>query len=455
MNHGNLDLLNQPDLAWKPYLETKQPDFGIRQAAHLFRRAAFGGTIDEIDNAVAKGLESTINDLFAQIEDDSIDKEMETAARLVSGSADARQLAAWWLLRMVRTNSPFVEKVTLFWHGHFATGAEKVNNARAMFRQNQLLRKHAFGKFEPLVKDISSDVAMLVYLDSEENRRTRPNENYARELMELFCLGPGNYSEEDIKEIARCFTGWTIRKNQFRFNEHHHDKNTKAFLGVSGNYDGNDAVSIVLKQPAAPRFIAKKLIRYFVADEIELTDRFVQPVADRLRETDFDIRDTIRMILTSHVFYSPVAMGHKIKSPVELTVGFLRFFEATTNVTLLTNRIADLGQLPLYPPNVKGWNGGKTWINASTILGRANLTADILRHNKTKFADGSLKQWFNSQARLRGQSSEAIVETMASYLLATKLSESTAESIVGLANPADQPLESVSAMAALPEFQLN
>ncbi len=441
-----------PTEAWKPFEPSANRPWDNRLAAHLLRRSGFGGSIKEIVAAQNKGIQKAIEQIFSQTDDASIEGEMEAAGRLVSGGPDARQLASWWLLRMVKTPCPFLEKMTLFWHGHFATGADKVMNSRAMFRQNQLVRKHALGTFGPFVKDMSSDVAMLVYLDSEENRKTRPNENYARELLELFCLGPGNYSEKDIKEIARCFTGWEIRRGKFHFNEHQHDNKPKSFLDATGNFDGNDAIEVVLKQDAAPKFIARKLIRYFLFDGAEIPDALLAPVASHIRETEFDIRSTVKMILSSNLFFSPVSVGQKIKSPVELGIGFLRFFEASTNVTELSEKLFELGQLPLYPPNVKGWTGGKTWINASTILARANLITEILSNGKTKYKAGSLQAWADSQRDLKPTES---LEWAEEFMLATELSDETRKSFLDIAKANRTPAKSLAMLAALPEFQLN
>lgn len=442
-----------PNEAWLPFEPTNERPWTNQLAAHLLRRSGFGGTIDEIVSAQQMGPAKAVQQVFDQTDDQEIEDDMVLAGRLVTGSADANALAAWWLLRMIKTPCPFLEKITFFWHGHFATGADKVMDSRAMFRQNQLLRRHALGKFEPFVKDISSDVAMLIYLDSEENRKTRPNENYARELMELFCLGTGNYTERDIKEVARCFTGWEVRRSKFSFNAHQHDHETKSFFGVNGNFDGNDAVEIILKQPAASQFIARKLIRYFVFDDQSISPTFAEPIARKLRETEFDIRETVKTILSSNVFFSDLAVARKIKSPVELAVGFLRFFDASTNITLLGQRLAELGQQPLYPPNVKGWAGGRTWINASTILARANLIRGILNNDKTKFRAGGLNEWakLNSKYDLRRS-----LDWADEFLFATPLSESTRNGFAELAEKSNGDLSTLlAALTALPEFQLN
>ncbi|MEM7455640.1 MAG: DUF1800 domain-containing protein [Planctomycetota bacterium] len=439
-----------PQTAWQPYRPSAENPWSTRLAAHLLRRAAFGGTITEISRAESAGPSETLDRLFDLEAAADFEKEMATAGRLVSSGADSRALSAWWLLRMVQTPVPLQEKMTLFWHGHFATGGDKVNDSRAMLRQNNLLRDHCLTEFQPLVREISCDVATLIYLDSEDNRKTRPNENYARELMELFCLGPGNYTEQDIKEIARCFTGWEVRRGRFNFNPYQHDEGTKAFLGASGDFDGNDAVGIVLEQPAAARFIARKLIRFFVFDDLEISDELAEPVAVRLRETSFNIGSALRMILESELFFSEHAIGHKIKSPVELAVGFLHFFNATTNMQQLSDRLAGLGQLPLYPPNVKGWDGGKTWINASTVLARANLINELA--NNATFADGSLSQWASSN----GMSESDGVEMAEEFLLATPMPEETRRKISGELRSNDvQSARLIALVGALPEFQLN
>ena len=451
-HHPSLSDLD-PVESWQQFEPTNERPWTNRLAAHLFRRCEFGRTIEEIVAAQKAGPTATIESILLQATDATIDTDMASAGRLVTGGPDASQLSAWWLLRMVKSQSPFLEKMTLFWHGHFATGADKVLDARAMLRQNQLLRKHALGKFEPFVKAISRDVAMLIYLDSEENRRTRPNENYARELMELFCLGPGNYTESDIKEVARCFTGWEIRKGRYNFNEHQHDKQTKSFLGAVGNYGGDDAIEVVLRQPSSTQFIAKKLIRYFVFDDQEISDAFAAPIADRLRESGFEIGDAVKTILSSNVFYSDLSVGRKIKSPIELAIGFLRFFDASTNLSRLSQELDSLGQRPLYPPNVKGWAGGRSWINASTILARANLITGILANDKTKFSAGSLDAWSKSHPAFDVSGS---LKGFEEFMLATDLPSETHDVYATIANGAKRSPDKVLGwLAALPEFQLN
>ena len=438
------------DAPWEPFEPSGRNAWSPNLAAHLFRRAAFGATIREIDQAVEGGLVSTLDGLFDLSEVESFEQEMATAGRVLAGGEGSRGLSAWWLLRMAQSPCPLLEKMTLFWHGHFATGAEKVIDARAMLNQNKLLRRHALGKFEDLVQGISKDPAMLIYLDSTENRKTRPNENYARELLELFCLGPGNYTEGDIKEIARCFTGWEVRRAAFRFNRHQHDARAKSFFGETGNFSGEEAVRIVLNHDAATNFIARKLIRFFVFDSAEITDKLVKPISDHLRTTDFDITSTLRKILSSRIFFSEAAIAQKIKSPVELAIGTLKFFDAQTNFQEITQRLERLGQLPFYPPNVKGWDGGTSWINASTIIARANLVSTLLESSKTRFQAGDLKKW---HLRNRKTLERDDFRGLSDYLLAgTSVNQETAEM---LKTARGNPKDFFSVVASMPEFQLN
>lgn len=438
------------DAPWEPFEPAGNDTWSPRLAAHLFRRAAFGASIRRIDQAVDDGLDSTLNAVFDLSEAESFEQEYASAGRLLAGGESSRGLSALWLLRMAQSPCPLLEKMTLFWHGHFATGAEKVLDARAIDNQIKLLRRHALGKFEDLVQGISKDPAMLIYLDSTENRKTRPNENYARELLELFCLGPGNYTEGDIKEIARCFTGWEVRRAVFRFNPHQHDSRTKSFFGETGNLTGEEAVRIVLDHDASTDFIARKLIRFFVFDSAEISDKLVKPISDHLRTTDFDITSTLRKIFSSRIFFSEAAIAQKIKSPVELAIGTLKFFDAQTNFQEITQRLERLGQLPLYPPNVKGWDGGTSWINASTIIARANLVSTILESSKTKFQAGDLKKW---HLRNRRALEKDNFQGLSDYLLAgTPVNLETAEM---LKTARGNPKDFFSVVASMPEFQLN
>lgn len=445
-----------PDQAWSPYEPSANVPWNLRAAAHLYRRAGFGATKDELAAAVDAGPARAVDELMEQSrrEPEGFLSEIETLANASLATGNAKNLSAWWAHRMLATPAQLLEKTTLFWHGHFATSAAKVEDPELMLTQNNLLRRFALGDFRELVLGISRDPAMLVYLDSATNRKAHPNENYAREIMELFCLGEGNYTENDIRELARCFTGWEIKRSKFRFNRYQHDTGTKIVLGESGRLGGEDGVRIVLQQESAPQFIARKLFRFFVMDEPRPSAELLAPLAKQLRENDLNIAPVIRRILSSNLFYSRQAIGRKVRSPVELAVGFLRSLEGSTNAFELAASVEQIGQGLFYPPSVKGWDGGRTWINSSTLLGRSNLIRNLVEHEKTRFGRTTLVEYMRAQG---AKSATAMVQLLEELLFAVPIPSAARERIEKLAGNGrdeDKLNEAVHALCTLPEFQL-
>ena len=443
-----------PNWAWAPYVPGPKRPWNQEMAAHLFRRAGFGGSHRELSDV----LEGTPADAVGQITQASDDStaflaDSEQFAETILAGGDPSKLSAWWVYTILRTPHPLLEKMTLFWHGHFATSADKVEDAEAMYQQNQILRQYALGDFSAMVHAVSRDPAMLIYLDSVTNRKAHPNENFARELMELFCLGEGAYTEQDVQQLARCFTGWEIRRGSFRFNRYQHDNDTKTIFGKSGSFPDGEAVDLVLEQPAACRFIVGKLIRYFVCDEPVASVELIEPLAIELREHDWDIGHVVRTILGSNLFFSEYAVGRKIRSPVDMMVGLLRALEGSTNATQLAQDLTDLGQGLFYPPNVKGWDGGRAWINSSTLLGRANLVGRLVRDKTTRFGETDLESYFE---RMGATSPADIVDTLARLLLAVPIPSEARSQLIGLvkAGDADRIAATIHAMSTLPEFQL-
>jgi uncharacterized protein (DUF1800 family) len=296
---------------------------------------------------------------------------------------------------------------------------------------------------------------MLIYLDSSTNRKAHPNENFARELMELFCLGEGHYSELDVKELARCFTGWELRREKFRFNRYQHDTGDKTVLGKTGRFQESEVIDHILDQRAAPEFIARKWIRYFVSDEPEPSEQLVAPIAGRLRESAWNIGDAIQHILQSNLFFSSQAIARKIRSPVDLTVGLMRSLEGSTNATQLAVDLQELGQGLFFPPNVKGWDGGRTWINSSTLLGRANVIGRLVRDPKTRFGGGDLTTYFGE---LGAESNEQIVDILLKLTVAITVPTAVKSQLVEVVGrPGERNAriaETIHALGTLPEFQI-
>ena len=374
--------------------------WGYDKAAHLLNRAGFGGTPVEIEAAQKKGMTPFVHELVdvnldsahvppptwakprdiremrmgaRAAESPEMRKEKLRAIRMMEGE-NILDLRRWWLERMMTTRAPLLEKMTLFWHGHFATSVQKARDGYWMWLQNDTLRRNALGNFVTLTKKMSRDPAMMIYLDLQQSRREHPNENWARELMELFTVGIGNYSEQDIRESARAFTGYRVdlTTQQFRFAPFQHDGTPKIFMGKTGNFDGDDIIDILMKQPAAAQFIGRKIWRYFVEDEP--AKEIVDAVANRIRAHNYEMQPVLRDIFSSTEFYSDRVMRSQIKSPVQFLVQTSKLLESELPPPFIAqNAMRQMGQILFAPPNVKGWDGGKAWISTSTLFFRYNF----------------------------------------------------------------------------------
>lgn len=444
-----------PQWAWSAW-GPDQGNWDRRSAAHLYRRAGFAASRATLDEAIRRTPADVVAELLdLSREPESFRQQIDALVTAALATENVQQLSAQWAYRMLHSPVPLLEQMTLFWHGHFATSAAKVGDAQLMQQQNELLRRHALGNFAELSLEISRDPAMLIYLDSASNRKAHPNENYARELMELFCLGEGNYSEGDIRELARCFTGWEVKRNQFRFNRYQHDRGTKSVLGQTGSFGGEAGVAIVLDQPAAPRFIAKELVRYFVMDEPVASDALIEPLAVALREDNLQVGPTVQRILRSNLFFSPLAIGRKVRSPVELGIGFLRALDGSANMIKLAAAFERLGQGLFLPPSVKGWDGGRTWINSSTLIGRNNLIGDLVADGKTRFQRTSLSEFMQSQGI---DDPQALVDWIETDLFAVPVPLPAREQVASIFSSHNDPERRYGAaihlLCSLPEFQL-
>ena len=354
-----------------PWSPTAGDPFDGRKAAHLLRRAGFGASPIEVDRAVKEGLEATVESLFDEAEDES--RLFTQTFEAVSGSfadfSDIGQLRGWWVYRMVRTRVPLREKLALFWHGHFATSFDKVDDSHVMHRQVETLRRLAWGNFRDLVLAIARDPAMIAYLDGDSNTKAHPNENFGRELMELFTCGIGNYTEDDVKAAARAFTGWHREGAEFAFKADEHDDARKRFLGKSGKFDGVDIVEILIQHPATPRRIATKLLRFFAAPVS--SPEVIDEATALFERTRLDVKWFLRELFQSRYFFSSDCYRTRISSPAEFAIGALRTLGARIDGPQVAERLTSMGQALFAPPNVKGWDGETKWINSSTLAARA------------------------------------------------------------------------------------
>jgi uncharacterized protein (DUF1800 family) len=374
-----------PARAWLPWEPSAVDPWGPKWAAHLYRRAAFGAGREELIEAERLGPQGTLDLLLrGRPGAETVLETMTDVGRIAAERDEAGDdLRGWWLYCALQGGHPLREKMTLFWHNHFATSIAKVASALAMFRQNSLFRRHALGRFGPLFQAVSRDPAMLLWLDSNSNVKGKPNENYARELMELFSLGVGHYTEKDIREAARAFTGWRTDGTAFTFDSRFHDAGPKTVLGQTGSWDGGDVVRIVLEQPAAARFLVGKLYAFLVSEQPAPPAGLLEPLCDLFRKSDYDVAALLRIILSSRHFYSAAAFRRRIKGPTEYVLGavqavYRRYGEGDADFRplpqlVLVSRIGAMGQSLFAPPNVKGWPGGTSWLNTSTVLERDNF----------------------------------------------------------------------------------
>lgn len=297
---------------------------------------------------------------------------------LRASKLETQRVGYWWANRMLTTNRPLEEKMALFWHGHFATSEDKVRDYRKMLKQLQLFQTQGLGNFRELLIGVAKDPAMLAYLDAGVNVKGAPNENFAREIMELFTMGVGNYQEADIREGARAFTGWNFKGTDFVVNEEQHDATEKAFLGQRGNFDGVQAIDIILKQPVTAEYVASKIYKFFARDEV--TPQMRKQLGDVLRSNNYEIAPLVKTVLLSRDFYAPASCGTRIKSPVELVVSTYKKLGLGTvpGVPDFHETTSALGQTLFWPPTVAGWAYGRSWITPGLLMERGNFARDVV-----------------------------------------------------------------------------
>jgi uncharacterized protein (DUF1800 family) len=372
--------------AWEPYVPSDQAPWNLQRVGHLYRRAGFGATCTELETALKAGPEKAIDGLLKGGPGlDAFDKSMAPLAATLAKANNGVQIRAWWVHRMLYSPHPLQEKLTLFWHNHFATSNAKVRNARFMLGQYELMRRQALGNFATLLQDMSKDPAMMVWLDTRDSKKGNPNENYARELMELFSLGIGHYTEKDIREAARAFTGWEIQGTEAVFNKKEHDDGEKTVLGQKGNFEGKDVVRICLEQKSAPRFLVGKLFRFLVSETVAPTPVLIDPLAEEFRKSGYDFGALVRTVLRSKLFFSSTVYRTRVKAPVDFALGIVRGLEGRIGTTAMAQVLEELGQNVFNPPSVKGWDGGEAWLNGQTLLFRQNLALALTSTEDVRF----------------------------------------------------------------------
>ena len=377
-------------------------------AAHLARRAGFGATPEELDRYSEMKYEDLVEDLLNPGEPNSIPDDLIFRRHVDLHSLQGHN-PAYWAYRLVSSTCPLEEKIALFWHGVFATGENKLNNVGVLTNQVDMFRRHGMGRFDDLLIELSKDPAMIIWLDNHTNHKDSINENYGREILELFSMGVGNYTEDDIKECSRAFTGWTVKNGEYmammaqkdsiwpygriswhhEYRKHDHDDGSKSFLGESGPFDGDDVVDIICRQEAAAIFLSRHLYNFFVADEVPVPQwnetpprdpDAIEQLAAAYFEHDHDIRSVLRVMFNSDFFKQ--ARFHRVKSPAEVIIGTLRRTgefqvpdSGNSGIYTVMEEGGFMGQKLLDPPSVEGWHTGEEWITSGSLVDRVNFAA--------------------------------------------------------------------------------
>jgi hypothetical protein len=369
---------------WAPYRPTSDAPWNLERAWTLRRRAGFGATWSELERDVADGPNLAVDRVLeGRCRTDGIPADFARTADLLgdagAGSSDPRRLQAWWLYRMIFTPDPLLERLTLMGHDHFATSQLKVQDVAAMHAQNETLRRHARGSFRTLVRAMLKDPALLIWLDAPSNRKGKPNENLARELMELFTLGLGHYTEPDVKEAARALTGRRVAQGKFQVRADHHDDCEKTILGKTARFDADSLADHLLAQPAVADRLAWRLCGTFLGEGVADAEARGE-LAERLRNDDLHVGRAVETVLRSSLFFSKANLHARVSDPVGFVTGSVRAlerFDPPPSTLLLAEWTARMGQELFAPPNVGGWPGGRRWLTGRAIVARANFAAAL------------------------------------------------------------------------------
>ncbi|HEV3340867.1 MAG TPA: DUF1800 domain-containing protein [Pirellulales bacterium] len=375
--------------AWAPYKPTDSAPWTLRRVVHLHRRAGFAAPWQVLQQDLRDGPDAAISRVLAgKVNAATTPRDFESLAGTIGDAAVASdnpaRLKAWWVYRMLVAPDPLAERLTLMWHNHFATSNRKVQNLALMREQNELFRRHARGNFADLLSSVVKHPAVLLWLDADSNRKGHPNENLARELMELFTLGVGHYTEEDVKEAARALTGWMVKNRQFRESAAYHDDGEKAILGRGGAWSGDDLVAILVDEPATSVRLARRLCELLMG-EGAAEEQAIAELAAGLRERKLNVGWAVQTVLRSAAFFAEGSIGNRVLAPVEYVVGSVRALEIVEpppSTMVLAEWMAAMGQDLFEPPNVFGWAGGRSWINSRSLIARSNFAQ--------RLADGSL-----------------------------------------------------------------
>lgn len=440
-----------PGWAWAPYEPDAKRPWSLASAGHLYRRAAFGANWEQLQQALADGPQRTVDKLLRpQADVEAFNRRSDDLENAAGGSVDS--LRAWWLRRMLETPHPLLEKMTLFWQSYFPVNAGELNQPGLMQEHVKLLRRQALGSFGSLLQGISRDPALLLWLGAETNRKASPNENLVRPLLETFTVGPGHFSDQDVRDAARAWTGRSVLRGQLRDFPQEHDQTTKRILGREGNFTADDVVRLALEQRATAHTVVRRLYRFLISETQEPIDALIAPLAESFAK-DYDVSKLVETMLRSNLFFSPRSYRQKVKCPVEFALGLAKAFEGLVSTTQLAQDVAGLGQDLCRPPTVKGWTGGLYWINTAALVARHNLAWSLLQTGKPY--EGKLDPWAVAQ-RHGNTTAEGAAEFLMKLLLQGDLGANRRDALSesGDGGPAAALRRLAYAVVTLPEYQL-
>jgi uncharacterized protein (DUF1800 family) len=450
--------LNDPAWAWAPFQPDAATPWDLRPAAHLYRRAAFGGTWPELQRALAEGPQATINRLIqpalGAADFDRLYDDYENAAAASAGYG----AQAWWLRRMIESPQPLQEQLTLFWHNHFGISNVHVKNYASLCRYTHVIRQHSPGSFETLLDAVMTQPAVWICLGARDGGSRSLSDRSVRILFDQYTLGPGQGSDADIHAGVRALSGWILSQGELRFVPAEYDATPKKILGQEGSFDRKALVRLLARHPATSQWLARQLVRWFISDTATPSEALLRPLAGQLTG-EGTIAKAIEMLLRSNLFFSAEAYRQKVRSPVELALGIIRPMEGRTGTMQLAADLARLGQTLYEPPTVRGWAGGLSWLNPLTMLGRARLAESLLAESGAY--EGSL-----DPAAVANKHGPAAKDWNRQFLIELYLQgdlapESLATLTAGLSPTGStgartvDPRQLAIRLTALPEFQLS
>ena len=435
----------EPANAWAPFSPSREVHWDLRRVVHLHRRAGFGASWDELERDLKDGPGASINRLLngqARSGLGQVAGEFESTstalADAAAGSGEPSRLQAWWIWRMLHSSDALGERLTLLWHNHFATSNAKIRDLAAMRQQNETFRRLARAPFGELLTAALRDPALLAWLDAPANRKGHPNENLARELLELFSLGIGNYTEADVQESARALTGWSVSAGQFRQLASAHDGGLKCILGKRGNWSGNDLIAIVLDHPATSRRLSWRICDCFMGEGAVTGDQ-VEALAAGLRGNHLDIGWAVATVLRSAAFFAAPNIASRVAGPPEFLAGAVAALEVRDASTVaLADWMTRMGQDLFYPGNVGGWPGGRSWLGSRGLLARVNFAAALADGHAIGCAE-HLNALELAVRHSSGRAPEELIAWFAKLMLGRELSAPARDQILASVKPYTLP----------------